>query len=120
MDFLASLSMIKPKMKTKKEKIKGTKKQKKKEADEAIARARAWALNRRNARETKRKEESRKEENVQKNTKMVKYEGEGENKKKELVKIQQLQHILQKEEQLLVETKIKIDLIKKELSRFIN
>ena len=87
MDFMASLSMFLPNMKSKKEKNKGNRAQKKKEADEAIARARAWALNRRNEREKKSKEEVKKRSNLPKNTtKMVKYEGKVKNEDEELKK----------------------------------
>ena len=118
MDFLATLPLIFQSMKTKKEANKDHRIQKKKEASEAIARARTWALNRRNERE--KKEEGKKKRKESKNTKMVKYEGKSENEDEDFKRKQLVLHLLKKEEQVLVETKLKIELLKKELSTFVN
>ena len=118
MDFLATLPLIFQSMKTKKEANKDHRIQKKKEASEAIARARTWALNRRNERD--KKEEGQKKRKESKNTKMVKYEGKSENEDEDFKRKQLVLHLLKKEEQVLVETKLKIELLKKELSTFVN
>ena len=73
-------------MKTKKDKNKANRVQKKKEADEAIARVRVWALNHPNKRERKSDDEVKKRRNLSKNTKMVKYEGNFKNEDEELKK----------------------------------
>jgi hypothetical protein len=118
MDFLASLLLPLRPMKPVKQRNKEHRIQKKKEANEAVARARTWALNRRKERE--KKEEGKKRRKEAKNTKMVKFEGEIENDAEDIQRKQLLLHLLKKEEQVLLETKIKIELIKKELSTFVN
>ena len=118
MDFYATVLLLFRSMKTKKETNKAHRIQQKKEAGEAIARARAWALNRRNEREKKEKEKKGKKE--PKITKMVTFQGKSENEDEDLKRKQLVLQLLQKEEQVLAETKLKIELLKKELSRFIN
>ena len=116
----ALLSLFLPQMKTIKYQNKERRAEKKKEAREAIARARAWALKRRSKRERGRKDDVKKENFSSKKTKMVKFDEILKNEDEVMKRKHLVQHLLQKEEQVLAETKLKIELLKKELDNFVN